>query len=90
MTVRQCRHCGADFNHIDVLPGALPRCSHCSRLQSFARFALRMFPLLAKLSPLKPLVYPTMGLLFATALLLTIYFALELMDGLLSLFSTRG
>lgn len=89
MTVRQCRHCGADFNHLDVLPGTLPRCSNCSRLQRFARLTLRKFPVLAKLSPLKPLIYPALGLLFTIAFLFTTYFALVLVDGFLGLFSSR-
>jgi hypothetical protein len=90
MTIRQCRLCGADFNHLDILPGTLPRCPNCSRLQRYARFALRKFPRLAKLSPLKPLIYPALTLLFAIAFLLTIYIALELMERFLSLFRTRG
>lgn len=89
MTVRQCRLCGADFNHVDVLPGTLPRCSNCSRLQRFARLALRKLPVLAKLSPLKPLIYPALVLLFTMAFLLTTYFALVLVDGFLGLFSSR-
>lgn len=90
MTIRQCRQCGADFNHIDVLPGTLPKCFNCSPLQRYAKYSLRKLPLLAKLSPLKPLIYPTLGLLFALTFLLTIYVALELMDGFFSLFSERA
>lgn len=89
MPIRQCRLCGADFNHLDILPGTLPRCPNCSRLQRFAKYALRKLPVLAKLSPLKPLIYPGLGLLFTIAFLLAIYVALELMDSFFSLFSAR-
>ena len=90
MTLRQCRLCGADFNHLDILPGTLPRCPNCSRLQRYARRAVRTCPQLAKLSPLKPLIYPALTLLFVIAFLLTIYIALELTVRFLSLLRTRG
>ncbi len=86
VATRQCLQCGADFDYIELIEGAPPKCARCSRIQRYARKTLRLFPFLKLLRPLKPLLYPALVLLACVSVILLVYISMEVLDAFLSLF----